>query len=332
MHKHEIYVSDDKQVFFAMDSSGRSFSIKPSNIDDYSRNVYKSVIKDFAGVLQKTNSILNSYMKLCKDIRGPIQSLVFKVDEAGVLSSRVDLEPSYRHLGSLFDTIMIFRNDPSYLKRFASKCRYMVTPEGKLRKLAEPVTVYCAISCGDVIHIAKAPENTVSRFENSLKSIYRISLESPEVKADPDKIRIGCVRSFTHFWNSNKEFKERMMSGDYAMMTTGCPEFNGDKSFDLYLIRLDNRKWYRSGESCEFLFRQYAEYIKNFPGLSEQRIQGYLNSIPGQRTPMHKYLVNKTTRKLLNEVMALGVNGRGNFMLYYDPKTEELVIIEEYSI
>ena len=87
---------------------------------------------------------------------------------------------------------------------------------------------------------------------------------------------------------------------------------------------------YRIATSCNWVFDQYAEYIKNFPGLSEKQYKKYLSQIPNQRSTLDLYLHNDTVRKLYNEVMSFRANGRGTCMMCYDKSTDEIVLLEEY--
>lgn len=79
-----------------------------------------------------------------------------------------------------------------------------------------------------------------------------------------------------------------------------------------------------------WVFEQYAEYVRNFPGLSASQVNKFLKQIPTQRSTVRAYLHNDTVRKLYNEVMSLLANGKGRYILCYDKNADEIVLVEEY--
>lgn len=337
MKVYEIYCNDDKEYFFVTHESGQAFSVDSKHIDGKSKKVYIAATSKFYEALKKVDELLSDRAEKYKNIRGPVNSVGFEIDEKGVLSSRmtntVQKQPIHREHVGLFNSLMVIKGNSKYAEKCAKQCCYVVRDDGSLERLQKPVVVYCTIAGKDVASIIKRTDNAIYWMKRDLTSVYQKAAIVARNKYNGwrEEIKSGTLRYAVQLFTKNKEFRERFDSGEYGLITDGCPELNGkDGVYSYIFVKLSPEKNYRLATNCNWVFEQYAEYVRNFPGLSASQVNNFLKQIPNQRSTVRAYLHNDTVRKLYNEVMSFRANGRGTCMMCYDKSTDEIVLLEEY--
>lgn len=337
MKVYEIYCNDDKEYFFVMHESGQAFSVDSKHIDGSSKKVYIAATSKFYEALKKVDELLSDRAEKYKEGAGPLHSIVFEIDVNGVISTRSRLTttvPGVNRISmELFNSLMVIKGNLEYAKRCAKKCCYVVRDDGSLERLQKPVVVCCTIPGKDVVGLAKNMDGVLLTMKEELTSLYQraVAVARKRYVYGRGEIKSGTCRYAVWLFTKNKEFRERFDSGEYGLITDGCPELNGkDKVFNYILVKLSPDKNYRLATSCNWVFEQYAEYIRNFPGLSASQVNKFLKQIPTQRSTVRAYLHNDTVRKLYNEVMSLLANGKGRYILCYDKNADEIVLVEEY--
>lgn len=203
----------------------------------------------------------------------------------GVISTRSRLTttvPGVNRISmELFNSLMVIKGNLEYAKRCAKKCCYVVRDDGSLERLQKPVVVCCTMPGKDVADLAKNMNGVLLNMKEELTSLYQraVNVARKRYVYGRGEIKSGTCRYAVWLFTKNKEFRERFDSGEYGLITDGCPELNGkDKVFNYILVKLSPDKNYRLATSCNWVFEQYAEYVRNFPGLSVSQVNNFFKT------------------------------------------------------
>ena len=332
MKKYEIYCNKNQEYFFVMNEKGYAFRVDCQHINEKARKVYIAAIPKLRDALKKADELSHEVSGKYGRVRGYVYSTCFEIDEDGVLmcstASSVKKYQDRRESVGLLNTLLAMKDSSRYAKQLSTTCTYIVRENGLLQELEHPVVVVCTMDGVDVISLLSHLDSSLALLEKELTTVYKRAKIATDSCSKLEKI--GSCKQAVRLFTNNKEFRERFESGKYGLITDGCPDLNGDKSFHYMFIKFYPDSQYRIATSCNWVFDQYAEYIKNFPGLSEKQYKKYLSQIPNQRSTLDLYLHNDTVRKLYNIVMSLRINGKGNYMMCYDKSTGGIMLVEEY--